>query len=289
MHSRELVELAAVVAVNGQALVRKGSISNESIEQYWSASKARLDHWSQSLREYLQLQIGASPLISAEGPLVLAWREVRPVVEEILVGEVLTRVWTSLACLYFHSRSRGLESVVRSVYIGHLEARNRALNVLVYGRGFSTREAVELNALRRRCERWCDLLLGYLVDPNASQPTRLIAEFAIEPERVCEFARDLLDDGESLAPLPGELLQSSLRAAFDTMRHDEAANAVQNRAISDSIRTCFPGQRLDFCGPAPTGWLDRIASVTADAELMIEELLAIEGLFKSQVGRRHFA
>lgn len=278
MHSRELVELAAVVAVNGPALVNSGHISNGTIETYWSASKARLDQWSKSLKEYLQLQIGTSPLISAEGPLVLAWRDVRPVLEEILVAEVLTRVWTSVASLYFRSRNRGMESVVRSVYAGHLEARNRTLNVLVYGRGFSTREAAELNALRRRCERWCDLLLGYLVTPSASESTKLIAEFAIEPERVREFARDLAEDQDTLAPLPGQLLQSSLRAAFATKLSEPPPQPDCNRQIAAAILTCFPNHRRDFFTGLPaTDFLERVASVTADAEKMIEEFLAIEG------------
>lgn len=278
MHSRELVELAAVVAVNGPTLVSSGHISSDSIESYWSASKARLDQWGKSLKEYLQLQICTSPSMSAERPLVLAWRDVRPVLEEILVAELLTRVWTSVACLYFRSRNRGMESVVRSVYAGHLEARNRTLNVLVYGQGFSRREAAELNALRRRCERWCDLLLGYLVTPNASESATLIAEFAIEPERVREFARDLAEDRDALSPLPGQLLQSSLRAAFAMKLSEPSLQPDSNRQIATAILACFPNQRGEFLTELPaTNLLARIASVTADAEKMVEELLAIEG------------
>jgi hypothetical protein len=214
--------------------------------------------------------------MSQAGPLVVAWREVRPVLEEILVAEILTRVWTSVVCLYDRMHGSRLEPLVRRVYVGHLEARNRALNVLVYGRGFSTSEAAELNALRRRCERWCDLLLAYLARSHGSDVRPLIDEFAIEPDRSREFVRDLQEDEGALAPLAGQLLQSSLREAFGKGLAAESPYPAFNQQIADSLIACLP----DECGTyAPPGdpWLDRIELMTLDAEGMIRELLEIEG------------
>ena len=56
--------------------------------------------------------------------------------EEILSGEVLTRVWTAVLCL--DDRQHGgteFESLARSIMIGHMEARHRVLLLLVRGPG----------------------------------------------------------------------------------------------------------------------------------------------------------
>jgi hypothetical protein len=276
MHSRKLVELSALIAVNAPEILSRGHLSASHVEQYWAASKLRLACWAESLQGYLQLQVGSSPLMSQAGPLVVAWREVRPVLEEILVAEILTRVWTCVVCLYDRRHGGGLEPLVRRVYAGHLEARNRALNVLVYGRGFSTSEAAELNALRRRCERWCDLLLAYLVRSHVNDLQPLIDEFAIEPDRNREFARDLQEDEGTLVPLAGQLLQSSLREAFGKGLAPESLYPVLNQQIADALVACLPDGRGAYSQPGDP-WLDRIELMTSDAEGMIRELLQIEG------------
>ena len=59
MHCRELVELAAVVAMHSPVLTRSApgsQLSQSGLEQYWSASKQRLEHWTRLLKEYLQTQ-----------------------------------------------------------------------------------------------------------------------------------------------------------------------------------------------------------------------------------------
>lgn len=276
MHSRKLVELSALIAVNASEILSRGHISASHIEQYWAASKLRLTCWTESLQGYLQLQIGSSPLMSQAGPLVVAWREVRPVLEEILVAEILTRVWTSVVCLYDRQHGSRLEPLVRRAYAGHLEARNRALNVLVYGRGFSTGEAAELNALRRRCERWCDLLLAYLARSHGSGMQPLIDEFAIEPDRSREFVRDLEEDEHGPAPLAGQLLQSSLREAFGKGLVEESPYPAFNQQIADALVACLPDEAGAYARPGDP-WLDRIELMTSDAEGMIQELLQIEG------------
>lgn len=276
MHSRKLVELSALIAVNAPEILQRGHLSSSHMEQYWAASKLRLACWSESLQGYLQLQIGSSPSMSQAGPLVVAWREVRPVLEEILVAEILTRVWASVVCIYDRRHGSQMLPLVRRVYAGHLEARNRALNVLVYGRGFSTREAAELNALRRRCERWCDLLLAYLTRSLPSELQPLIDEFAIEPDRSREFARDLQGDEGALVPLAGQLLPASLREAFGKGLTKESPYPTFNQQIADSLLACLPDGRVAYAQPGDP-WLDRIELMTTDAEGMIRELLQIEG------------
>ena len=51
MHVRDLVELAALVAVHSPVLIHGGGrVPKASIEDYWTASRCRLDRWTRLLR-----------------------------------------------------------------------------------------------------------------------------------------------------------------------------------------------------------------------------------------------
>ena len=53
MHARELVELAAIVSAHGPVLVRGVErLSEQGMEEYWTASKIRLDRWGHCLRDF---------------------------------------------------------------------------------------------------------------------------------------------------------------------------------------------------------------------------------------------
>ncbi len=277
MHCRELLDLAAMLAVHSRALLRAQGISPSGLELYWSVSKLRLQRWTRSLQEFLQTQT------HGEAAQVRAWQVARPLVEEVLATEVLTRVWTSIVCVRENlEESSHIGPIVRSVYQGHLEARNRGLNVLVYGRGFSTAESAEVNRLRRRCERWCDLLLGYVLggiqgsNPPTTSENPLVDslnEFAFEPARMRDFARDA---SQETLPLAGQLVMASLRNAFVSELASSTSNPKLNRQVASSILACFEGDLFDATGPMQALWLERIHLRTNDAEEMIEELIALE-------------
>ena len=94
-------------------------LSSHGVQQYWTASKCRLDRWARNLKSF------AADTSQLDASAVRAqWPFVRGVLEEILTGEVLTRVWTAVLCLY--DRQHGgneFESLARSIMIGHMEAR----------------------------------------------------------------------------------------------------------------------------------------------------------------------
>ena len=104
------------------------------------------------------------------------WPQFRGVLEEILSGEMLTRVWTAVLCACDRRRhSDEAEPAARSVLIGHMEARHRVLTLLVRGPGIDAEAVLRLNRLRRRAERWTDLLIGHLAGRYA------VSEFAFDP------------------------------------------------------------------------------------------------------------
>lgn len=88
MQSCELVELAALATAHGPVLLASGGrLSSSALEQYWASSKCRLDRWSRALRQFLSATHRPDP------DAAVAWTSLRGELEEILTGEILTRVW----------------------------------------------------------------------------------------------------------------------------------------------------------------------------------------------------
>ena len=277
MHARDLVELAAVVAAQGPVLVRQPSqVASSSIEQYWTASKCRLDRWGRSLKEFTTLGGGGTAQQRER------WPHVRGVLEEILTGEVLARVWAAVMCAYDRHRGTDLaESIVRSVLIGHLEARHRVLTLLIQGPGIDSASAVKLNMLRRHTERWTDMLIGYLTGLED------VSEFAVDPVRAGDFSEDLqyqarMEGGRHAWPL----VLASLRAAFRQGLGPVSPNADLNAKIAASVLSCFPPDLFDSTGMFRSLWLSRLSCITSDAEGMIDELLAVEDAPSSRLKDR---
>jgi len=200
------------------------------------------------------------------------WCFVQPTLEEIITSEVLTRVWTAVA--FAHDRHHGtqeVEPVTRSVLVGHHEARNRALTLIVSGRGIGTAEAAHLNRLRRRVERWTDLLLGrFLLEHDAT-------ELTFNRQRARDFAEDLRQERVSdSGTCVWSMLLSSLRTTYQKGDWSQAANPDLNRQIASAVFGCFEPDVSDSTGLLESLWETRLTNVTTDAQGMLEELLAID-------------
>jgi hypothetical protein len=267
MHVRDLAELAALVAVHSPVIVQgAGRLPHSSSEEYWTASKCRLDRWGRLLRRLTAAQG------EAEIPPTLAWTRVRPVLEEIFVAEMLTRLWTAVACAHdVARRDQDIEPVARNILGGHLEARQRLLSLLSDGRVIVLPQAVQLNHLRRRVERWTDMLLAHLADSID------IAEFAFEPERADDFAEDLDHEAaQADRRFTCQLVLVSLQASFAEGLSERSPNADLNRRIGSAILGAFREEISDSTGLVKSLWLERISRTASDTEVMVEELLRLE-------------
>lgn len=267
MHARELIELAAIASAHGPVLIESGRrIPAAGIEQYWTASKVRLDRWAWCLRTFADRASRDAQRHKAQWPAVCC------ALEEIFTGEVLTRVWSAVLCA--HDRRQGvdeLEPVARSVMIGHMEARHRALTLMVHGPEIETEAAVKLNRIRRRAECWTDVLIGHLV------ATHDVSEFAVDPIRARAFAHDLSNcssrkGGRHTWPV----LVASLRTAFQSGLSADGTNHDLNGRIATAVISCFPQELFDSTGLLHSLWMLRLTNIAEDTQGMIEELLAVE-------------
>jgi len=268
MHVRRLIDLAGILSSHGQVLVCCDErLSESSIEQYWTTSKVRLDRWAWNLKKVSQ-----RPESDAEQRRN-KWSTTRSVLEEILASEVLTRVWTAILCAYDRQRGTAdVEPVARSVMIGHMEARHRVLTLMVRGTGVETGAAIQLNHLRRRTEHWTDLLIGHLATHYD------VSEFAADPERAKDFAKDLRTRSQAGGRQAWALITASLQSAFQIGLSSVSTNADLNLRIAMSILATFPTTVFDSTGLFRSPWLMRLGNAADDTHGMIRELLSEDSI-----------
>jgi hypothetical protein len=269
MQPHQLVEVAALVAGQAPVLLSVAApISEASLEQYWVAAKCRLDRWGRTLKEH------TSRMHAPAAPRSLLWNAAQPEFEEILASEALTRVWAAIGCAIDRKQgTRDTGPIVRSIYVGHLEARHRVLNLMLHGQGFGVEAAVVLNRLRHRIERWIDLLLGYV---QAASDCR---EFAFDEDRVLDFAEDI--QHEQVLPggqLAWQMVLASLRSTFRRSLVGESVNDDLNERIASAVLASFDASVFDSTGVLKSLWLVRMSNVAKDTQGMIDLLLADERL-----------
>lgn len=277
MHVREHVQLAAYLALNAPNYFRdQGVILSNGLEPYWVASKCRLDRWGIRLKTHAQLVSTGK-----RDDMPRYWNAVRPVFEEILVGDVLTRVWMSLSSAHDRITRRNVaEPIARSVFLGHMEARNRALTLLLSGKGLDASLMVPLNRLRRRCERWTDMLLGHIAADTD------VNNFGYDQDRVREFGSDIRGQRRKLDRHAKWilLLESALDAFADL--NPEPANGDLNQRIADTMMGCLGSALFDREGLRQPMWISRIMHMTEDTQALVDQLLSSDELESSEVVRR---
>lgn len=230
MHAHDLLGIATVLTWHGPSLIElPRPLPERALEDYWTASKCRLDRWGHELR---MIRDEVCPLFGASP---LDWRSISALCDEILTGEIVTRLWTGM--LRLHDARRGetaAEPIARSVLLGHVEARYRVLGLIMKTYGSDSHEAGALNRLRDRCERWSDILLARFAVTGA------VEDLAHDPLRVRdyveEWAATRTDDAKQTR---AALLLGSFSAAFPA-RPPLTANADLNGRIAQSILSIFP-------------------------------------------------
>lgn len=257
MQARELVELAALTSLHGPLLIGSETpLPQTSLERYWSASKCRLERWGRAIRA---AQDSVGPHTSQQR------RQNCALLEEVLTGEVLARVWT--AVLVAHDRQTGADTgaIARSVLDGQLEARNRALTILVRGSVVGSQHSIYLNRLRRRAESWSDLLVGNL---NTRED---VSEFGSDAERTRQFTLDYQATDRHGWPV----LLASLRASFSTLELP-SPNADLNSAIGASVISFFQPDLFDSTGLLRSLWMSRLQQTTDETQGLLDELFAVD-------------
>ena len=236
---RQIAETAAFASARSAFILEdRKPVSQEHIQDYWKCCRGRMLDWLRQL-ESLSSEAGCA---SSDEHSAL-WETVRPTVEEILVTDILTRVWaTVLVASDMNRGTRDSTPIARHTFNGHLDVRNRALRLLLNDLQLPVSEVARVDRLRRKAERWADILIGHLA------LNYQLDEFTYEPERAVEFGegqvREILRATDE--PL-WEFVLTGIRLAF-AHQQDATSADVWNQKIVRSVLGSFPADSFDEFG-----------------------------------------
>ena len=274
MHSSQLAELGSWVAINSGNLVYGEQEQPMLVATtYWTSSKIRLQRWVTSLKmfenDFEIPKKGHNP-----------WPAFEIVVQEILISEMLTRIWsaTVLTHDWYHQQDE-MHGLAHSIHVSHIEAKNRAIRILLRAQAANEEAFDRVNALRRRIERWTDMFLGQLPQGDKA------SVFGFDRNRVIDFNRE---QRESSGP---EFLtrQKVLAASFsaDLLRDHipYAANPDLNREIASGVLACFPSDRFDSNGLPKSARMIWLEKSQQDTQMLVDQLAEFENIAEQPEAR----
>ena len=250
LNLRQMAEIAALVSAKSTLLIESPvPVSEESLHAYWTCARGRTIDWIRQLDSGL-LKINTSHE-SEHGAI---WESLQPVLTEVLVTEILTRVWG--ATLTAMDRQRGIgqaEPVATRTTDGHMDARNRAMRLLINGPQIPLGELARVDKIRRKAERWTDLLVGHLaLKYNLEQ-------FTFESRRALEFGqsqmRQAIEDRDE--PV-WEFVLAGVRMGFSSLQSVQPLSDTWNRGLVKAILGAFPQDSFNGSGLFQSLDLNRI-------------------------------
>jgi hypothetical protein len=269
MQSVQLVEIAAALASNAGPFIQSPTnLADAGLQHYWASARALLDRWSMELKQLSKRFQSASP-----DTRKTLWLEAEPLLQDILLSEILTRVWAGLLAVY--DLQRGVEQaspIARSIFVGHLEARNRVLSLMVYGEGLPSGSAANLNRMRQKAEKWTDHLLSWLA------PLGPIMDLAHQPERVLEFSEDASEQSPDLDFLSRQLAVAALRRSFTSSSERPPRHGDLHEATAMGIWESLPAEYFGNLELFSQGWLNRMEKMSDQMEEMIDGLITESGM-----------
>lgn len=179
-----LTEIAALLAAHASLFIeQEGEVPAEVIGDYYILSRNRFNRWMKDLTD---LERG----LEVQDPLQLlglmpAQPAVRSVAEQVLINEMVARVWTIL--LMARDRYNGVDRihpVAHNVFLGHLSVRHKALSVVLGDSRLEPQDVTCIDKLRRATERWTDLLCCSVMNQYD------LWQYAFHEDVAREFLRD---------------------------------------------------------------------------------------------------
>lgn len=266
MHAAQLVDLAAVLALHGPSLLyQQNLVSEEVMQTYWIANRARFDQWHRCLGVHREYEAANN-----HQAMVRWWEENPGIADEILLSEPLTRVFAAIGmALDLACEIEEISPITQSVYVSHLEARKRVLEIIVSDRTVPVGEAVRLNRLRSTIERWTDTLLGYLM----TQAGECALPLGFDRARIKAFSEDARQmPVGSARETTCWLLSAAMRDALVRQSRGEVAFAKENHKVADSVLMSLRPDLFDSVGVIKSLWLHRLERGAEQTDRVLKQL-----------------
>lgn len=264
MQTQELLEVAGLIASHAPALVNdQPQLPEQSLVDYWVASRCRFDSWGYDLRTYT---LAASR--SEQRPLT---KRLFRLAVEIEASEVLARTISALGLAHDTAyKQHETAPVTANVLVGHRDAAVRLNAILSSRDDRAFRDVVRFRNLRTKLRQLSDQLVACFL------PLAPVTPFAHNPREVTQLGEVA---GSRVARGGGPADWPTLSATLANLRHEcgeEGPNAEQNHRVAAAAMGLFSPEMFDSYGLLRTTWLRRIERVEGETNVLVQEWLATE-------------
>lgn len=230
-----LTEVAALMAAHHRLFIEQSrEIPNQVIGDYYILSRNRFNRWTRDLQDLEQgLQV-QDPLRLIG--LVSPRPATRSLTEQILINEMVARIWTILLIARdrLHDVDR-IQPLANNVFLGHLALRHKALTVCLTDERMTDRDRAVVERIREASERWTDMLCCQLMDEFD------LWQYAFDRERAREFLRDRREQRAlSHHSQAWVLILAGMRHSFPDNEGLAASVHEDDRRITRLMLSSFP-------------------------------------------------
>lgn len=233
-----LVEATALIAAHSKLLVESAEpLPTVRLGDYYIHSRNRFNRWMRDLNDVTSGVAIKDPLhqmgLNPTYPVALS------ITEQILVNELMNRVWTvTLLAVDRHRNENAVSSLALNVSRSFETIRQKALNLTRQHDSVNPAQVLHLNRLQSSADRWADLM-------NCSLMSKYdLWEHAVDEDRGREFHRDRFqnrqlqaDDGRAWS-----LILAGLKHSFPA--EDSLAFPIHDddRKVLKTMVDCFPSE-----------------------------------------------
>ena len=285
---KSLVEVALLASRVGRCAIEdRCEPSPNSLRDFWQQTRELQKHWTAQLDAW-----------SAEADLELS--QLTELSTQLFASELLSRVWSTVLLGIDQQTGRDdLSRVARNAVSGLLQVRHGVMSRLLQQPESLSKHVAEIERMRRRCDRWTDLLIGNLAG------SRDLFEFAFSVERARDFATESMEYDPSTGPHPVEhLVAAGLRMAFIGQLPDTPLAEPAYLRLVQSILGALPQEAFHRDGslrsvlerrvssralrdePLPAALLDVLTNESATATAETPDPIPFPGISFSKLRRR---
>ncbi len=237
---RQIAETAALVSSRSALIVEsRYGIPEAKLQAYWTHCRSRTFDWIRQLDDFTCQLNEAEPAKHSA-----IWHELEPLLNEIFVSEILTRVWAAVLTASDQKHEKKLAApIARHTVTSHVDVRHRAMSLMLSGPQVSLAELARVDRVRRKAERWSDILIGQFVTRYG------LEDLAFDVERSSEFAESQVREILKATDEPvWEFVLAGIRLAFMSLGNVAASSSAAQSAIVSAVMGCFPPDMFDEMG-----------------------------------------
>lgn len=179
---KSLAEVAWLLARVGRRMIEdEAEPSSVALQTFWQSTRQLQRLWDETAEGELDSPAGRTRFEEAA--------------TQLFATELLVRVWsTILGSIDRRTGRQDLTRIAANSVNGLLQIRHRLLSHLL-NQNVAAAWAADLDRVRRRCDRWTDLLIGNLCGQSE------FFQFAFDPDRARDFAVESLESDSGSHPV----------------------------------------------------------------------------------------